>query len=121
MGFRKESLIAIKDGFIYNKEELIYESDGVEVIVPPGEISDGVTLTWITKLFFTTREFLLGAEAAIIHDHMCKNKEEYDRRLSSKFLRDIWVSKGLNRIKGFLIYIFTDLYQFLLFRREWKS
>ncbi len=121
MAFNIKPEIVVKDGFLFNTKEVVYTSDGLSIKIPEFSKSDGVTLNGFTKIFFSTKEFLLGAEAAMIHDFMCRNKGKYDRKLSSKFLRDIWVASGLNPIKGFFVYIFTDLYQFIRYGKEWKS
>lgn len=121
MAFDREPVVQVKYGLFFNRREVVYTSHDTKVSLEAGEVSDGVTLTWFTKLFITPREYLLGTNAALVHDHMCKNKSQYDRKISSKMLRDIWISDGLNPIKGYLVYFFTDLYQFIRYRKEWKS
>lgn len=121
MGFIQKSRILIDSGYFYNESLLIYEDYDYRVEVPKQTMSDGPTLNWFTKLFFSTKEYRLGVEAAIVHDHMCNNKHLYSRRMSSRFLRDIWIAAGLNPIKGWLVFIFTDLYQWWEFRDHWKS
>ena len=119
--FDKEPRIVVKFGYMWNTIQFTYSGNGEVVTVPENFQSDGATLNGFTKLFFSTREFLLGSEAAVVHDYMTKNKSEFDRRASSVILKEIWVEAGLNPIKGEILCLFTDLYQCLLYRNEWKS
>lgn len=119
--FNRDPKICVKYGLFFNSVAVTYTDYDTEVIIPQYEASDGPTLNWLTRIFFSNREYVMGAEAALVHDYMCRHKELYSRRVSSKMLRDIWISCGLNKIKGWLVYFLVDFYQFLMFRNEWKS
>lgn len=119
--FNKEPIIIVVNGTLINTERVVYEGYGIEVPIPRGFQSDGPTLVFITRLFITTKEFLLGAKAALIHDYMCKHKRKFSRKISSKMLRDQWVEDGLHPIKGFFLYILVELFQIIEARKEWAD
>lgn len=121
MPFSNDPEIIVRYGLFFNSKETTYSDYGISVHIPIFEASDGPTLTFFTKLFFSTREYVLGAQAALVHDYMCRHKDQYDRKTASKMLRDIWISNGLNKIKGYLVYFFMDLYQLIKHGRQWKS
>lgn len=111
----------IRYGLFFNSVEVIYKDYDTEVVIPQYEVTDGPTLNFFTRLFFSNREYVLGIEAALVHDYMCRHKKKYSRLISSKMLRDIWIASGLNPIKGWLVFFFVDLYQFIKFRKSWKE
>ena len=121
MTFNRDPQIRVKYGLFFNSVPVTYTDYGIKVHIPQYEASDGPTLNFITKLFFTSREYVMGAEAAMVHDYMCRHKDQFPRKVSSKMLRDIWIACGLNRIKGWIMYFFVDLNQLLLFGKDWKE
>lgn len=121
MAFSNDPKIIVKYGLFFNSKAVTYSDYGIDVNIPAYESSDGPTLNFITKLFFTTREYVLGADAALVHDYMTRHKSQYDRNTASKMLRDIWIACGLNKIKGWIMYYLVDLYQAVKHGKEWKS
>lgn len=121
MGFNHEPTIIAKDGYFYNLEPFEYVDYGVHIYIPEMQKSDGPTLNGFTRTFFTMHEYRLGILASFVHDYMCDHKYWYSRRVSSLILRDIWMAKGLNPVKAQFMFLFTDLFQFLLHGKQWKS
>lgn len=121
MAFNQEPKMIVKYGFFFNSNPVIYSDYGVDVDIPPYEASDGPTLTIIPRWFLSNRDYVLGVEAALVHDYMCRHKTRYDRRIASKMLYDIWVFNGLNKFKGIIVYLCVDLYQWIRFGKEWAS
>lgn len=121
MAFSNDPMIITRYGLFFNSKEVTYSAYDLDIHIPAYEVSDGPTLNWFTKLFFSTREYVLGVDAALVHDYMCRHKDQYDRRIASRILKDIWITCGLNKIKGYLVYFFTDLYQWIRYGKQWKS
>ena len=119
--FNRDPKMRIRNGLFFNSQSVIYSDYGVEVHIPAYESSDGPTLTIIPRWMISAREYVLGVEAALVHDYMCRNKSKYDRRISSMMLRDIWIRSGLNPIKGWIVFHFVEIYQWIMFRNEWRS
>ena len=119
--FNRDPKMRIRNGLFFNSQSVVYSDYGVDVNIPAYESSDGPTLTIIPRWLISDREYVLGVEAALVHDYMCRNKNKYDRRIASRMLRDIWVNAGLGKIKGSLIYLFVEIYQWIMFRKEWKG
>ena len=117
----RQPTLLCKNGLFFNRDSVIYTDYNVQVIVPPFEPSDGPTLNWFTKLFVTMEEYRIGIPAAHLHDYMCRNKEQFDRRVATKMLIDIWVDAGLSRTKGELIGFCINCYQLVKHGSEWKS
>ena len=117
----KEPTIVAKNGLFFNTESYVYLDYGTQVIVPPFEDSDGPTLKGFTRLLFSLYEYNLGIPAAHLHDYMCRHKEEYDRKISTQMLVDLWVRAGLPKWKGALVGFGVNLYQLLQNGSEWKS
>lgn len=114
-------LLLRKDGYYYNPEPTGLKYKDIILVIPPGHTSDGITTNWFTRLFFSDYELRIGVPAGHAHDFMCNNKQLFDRKTSSLLLRDVWVSYGLNPIKGSIICFFVDLYQLWKAGKEWKS
>jgi hypothetical protein len=121
MAFSNDPKILVRYGLFFNSKAVTYSAYGVDVCIPAYESSDGPTLNWFTKLFFTLEDYRRGIDAAIVHDYMCRHKALYDRNVSSKMLRDIWVACGLPKWKGYLMYLFVDLYQLVKYGKTWGS
>lgn len=121
MAFSNDPKIVVRSDLFFNSKEVTYSAYGVDVNIPAYESTDGPTLTFITKLFFSTREYRLGINAALVHDYMCRHKPLFDRNISSRMLRDIWIACGLNKFKGYMVYYLTDFYQWVKYGREWGS
>lgn len=121
MAFSNDPLIIVRYGLFFNTKEVTYSGYGTDVHIPVFESSDGPTLNFFTRMFFSQREILLGTDAALVHDYMCRHKDQYDRKTSSRMLRDIWIACGLNKIKGYMMYGCVDFYQWLRHGKEWKS
>lgn len=121
MAFSNDPRIISRYGLFFNSKAVTYSAYGVDVNIPAYESTDGPTLTFITKLFFSMKEYRLGIDAALVHDYMCRHKALYDRNISSRMLRDIWIACGLNKFKGYLTYYLMDAYQWLKHGREWGT
>lgn len=121
MAFSNDPMIIARYGLFFNSKAVTYSAYNLDIHLPAYEVSDGPTLNFFTKMFFSTREYVLGVDAALVHDFMCRHKDKYDRKIASKILRDIWIACGLNKTKGYLVYWLMDTYQWLRHGREWKS
>ena len=49
---------------------------------------------------------------------MCRHKEKYKRKEATKILVSLWIDAGLPKWKGYIVYIFVELYQILV--NHWK-
>jgi hypothetical protein len=122
MAFLKDEELTVgNDGWIYNKYSIIYSDYGVTISIPAHELSDGPTLNGFTKLFISPEEYRRGFKAAFIHDYMCRHKFAFSRKVSSLMLRDIWISCGLPKWKGTILYFCVDLYQLAKYGKTWGS
>lgn len=82
--------------------------------IPKGFIFDGVTVKAPFTFIFSNKDLRKGIRASCFHDYMCRHKDKYKRKEATKTLVNLWVEDGLPRWKGWIVFIFVELYQILV-------
>lgn len=112
---KKYGLIGVRaDGNFIAQEDI----DFGDAIVHKGFVWNGANVPDIVLPLLGKKKLYLGIYTSCIHDYKATYQDLYPRKQATKQLVNLWIRAGLPKWKGWLAYIFVELY--CKYWRKWK-